>query len=227
MILVATGLRREARIVGRGDITAVAGGGDRATLEGRLEVLAPRAKGIASMGIAGGLAPGLPVGRWIVADQVFGDGDTMETDRRWSDAIAASLVDATRGTLLGRDVMVTTAMEKAALHRAIQALAVDMESHVAARVALRHRLPFVAARVVCDPASRSLPPAAHVGMRPDGGMDIIAVLRSLLSNTGQLPALIAVALDAERAFTSLLRGRRRLGPRLGLPDLDKPALDMP
>ncbi len=35
--------------------------------------------------------------------------------------------------------------------------AVDMESHVAARVAARHGLPFAALRVISDPASRSLP----------------------------------------------------------------------
>ena len=35
------------------------------------------------------------------------------------------------------------------------AVAVDMESHVAARVAHRHRLPFVVARVVSDAANRA------------------------------------------------------------------------
>src|SRR5207344_953730 len=97
----------------------------------------------------------------------------------WSAAIAERLGDAARGPLLGRDAMAVTAAEKANLHRNAGALAVDMESHVAARVAQRHRLPFVAARVICDPAGRSLPPAAHVGMKPDGAMDIVAVLRSL------------------------------------------------
>jgi hypothetical protein len=94
------------------------------------------------------------------------------------------------------------------------------------RVAGRHRLPFVALRVVCDPADRSLPPATYVGMKPDGAMDVIAVLRSLFSHPGQLPALIGVAFNAERAFAALLRGRRRLGPGLGFPDLGELALDV-
>lgn len=227
MILAATGLQREARIVGGGDVTAIAGGGDAAGLEAGLEALAPRAKGIASVGIAGGLAPALAVGRWIVADRVLVEGEAMPTDEGWSACIERRLGRASRGALVGRNAMVTEASEKSALHRATGALAVDMESHVAARVAARHRLPFVAARVVCDPAGRSLPEAAHVGMKPDGTIDVLAVARSLLARPGQLVALIGVAVDAERAFAALLRGHRLLGPGLGFPDLDQLALDVP
>ena len=79
-------------------------------------------------------------------------------------------------------------------------LAVDMESHVAARVARRHRLPFAAARVVSDPAHRTLPPAARVAMKPDGRVDLPAVMRSLLAHPAQLPALIRTGRDAERGF---------------------------
>jgi adenosylhomocysteine nucleosidase len=94
-----------------------------------------------------------------------------------------------------------------------------MESHIVARVARRHRLPFAAARVVSDAAHRSLPPAVRVGMKSDGGMDLSAVLRSLLAEPSQLPALIRTGFEAERGFRALLRGRRRLGRRLGGPDL--------
>jgi hopanoid-associated phosphorylase len=227
MILAATGLQREARIVGGGEVQALAGGGDPASLEVRLEALAPLAKGIASIGIAGGLAPGLQVGQWIIADRVFIDGDALPTDKSWSAFMAERLVGARHGAAVGCNAMVTTASQKAALHRATGAISVDMESHVVARVAQRHRLPFVTARVISDPAGQSLPPATYVGMKPDGAMDIIAVLRSLLSHPRQLPALIGVAFDAERAFTSLLRGHRRLGPGLGFPDLGELALDVP
>jgi hopanoid-associated phosphorylase len=227
MILAVTGLQREARIVGSGEVMAIAGGGDQTHLAARLEELVPQAKAIASIGIAGGLAPRLQVGQWAVADRVLVDGKPTMTDETWSARIADGLGDAVRGTFLARNAFVATASEKALLHRTTGAIAVDMESHVAARAAERHRLPFVAARVICDPAGQSLPPAAYVGMKPDGAMDIIAVLRSLLSHPGQLPALIGVAVDAERAFRSLLRGHRRLGPGLGFPNLDQLGLDVP
>ena len=184
------------------------------------------ARGIISIGIAGGLAPGLQPGQWIVADAVLVDDVSVPTDRLWTGRLAARLPEATRGLMVGANAMVAEAAQKAALHRATGALAVDMESHVVARVAERHRLPFAVARVVSDAAQRSLPPAARVGMKSDGRMDLPAVLRSLMAHPGQLPALMRTGLEAERSFRALLRGYRRLGPRLGGPDLDEPLLDM-
>jgi adenosylhomocysteine nucleosidase len=226
MILAATGLQRERRIVAGPGVEAIAGGGDPARLEAVLDRLAGTVSGIISIGIAGGLAPGLQVGQWVVADAVLVDGEPLPTDPAWTSRLAARLPEAARGLLLGANAMVVDATQKALLHRTTGALAVDMESHIVARVARRHQLPFAVARVVSDAAHRSLPPAARVGMKSDGGMDLPAVLRSLLADPGQLPALIRTGLEAERGFRALLRGHRRLGPRLGGPDLGEPALDM-
>jgi adenosylhomocysteine nucleosidase len=219
MILAATGLQRERRIVAGPDIEAVAGGGDPAQLEATLERLAGNASGIISIGIAGALAPGLQAGQWVVADAVLVDGEPLPTDAMWTSRLAARLPEAARGLLLGANAMVMEATQKAALHSTTGAIVVDMESHIAARVARRHHLPFAVARVVSDAAHHSLPPAARVGMKSDGTMDLPAVLRALLANPGQLPALIRTGLEAERGFRSLLRGHRRLGSRLGGPDL--------
>ena len=175
--------------------------------------------GIISIGIAGALAAGLPVGQWVVADAVLDDGESLPTDPAWTSRLAARLPEAARGVLLGVNAMVADATQKASLHSTTGAVAVDMESHIVARVARRHRLPFAAARVISDAAHHNLPPAVLVGMKSDGGMDLPAVLRSLLANPGQLPALIRTGLEAERGFRALLRGHRRLGPRLGGPDL--------
>jgi hopanoid-associated phosphorylase len=226
MILAATGLQRERRIVAGPDVEVVVGGGDHARLEATLDRLAVRARGIISIGIAGGLAPGLQVGQWVVASAVHVEGASVPTDPAWTDRLAARLPGAFKGLLLGADALVADAAQKALLHRTTSAVAVDMESHVAARVARRYGLPFAAARAVSDAAHRTLPPAARVGMKPDGGMDLPAVLRSLLAHPGQLPALIRTGLEAEQGFRALLRGHRRLGVRLCGPDLGEPLLDM-
>ena len=219
MILAATGLQRERRIVAGPDIEAIASGGDPVRLEAVLDRLVGSASGIISIGIAGGLAPGLPVGQWVVADAVLVDGESLPTDPAWTSRLAARLPEAARGVLLGVNAMVAEATQKASLHSTTGAVAVDMESHIVARVARRHRLPFAAARVISDAAHHNLPPAVLVGMKSDGGMNLPAVLRSLLANPGQLPALIRTGLEAERGFRALLGGHRRLGPRLGGPDL--------
>jgi adenosylhomocysteine nucleosidase len=226
MILAATGLQRERRIVAGPDIEVIASGGDPARLEATLDRLAGGANGIISIGIAGALAPALQVGQWVVADAVLVDDEPLPTDQAWTSRLATRVPQAVRGLLLGTNAMVVDATQKASLHRTTGALAVDMESHVVARVARRHRLPFAAVRVVSDAARHDLPPAVRVGMKPDGTMDLPAVLRSLLANPGQLPALIRTGLEAERGFRALLRGHRRLGPRLGGPDLAQSPLDM-
>ncbi len=225
-ILVATGLQRERRLLAGPGVEIVAGGGDYARLEAALDRLASGMSGIISIGIAGGLAPELMPGQWIIADAVLDEGRALSTDPAWTDRLTARLPGAGKGMLAGVDAMVAERMQKAALHRATGAVAVDMESHIAARVAERHRLPFAAARVVCDAAHRTLPSAARVGMRADGRMDLVAVLRSLLGDPWQLPALIRTGLEAERAFRALLRGHRLLGHALAGPDVDQLPLDV-
>jgi len=226
MIVAVTGLERERRMLAGPGVEAVAGGGDHVRLEAALDQLASGMDGIISIGIAGGLEPGLRPGRWVVASAVRDAGESVPTDRNWTDLLARRLPRAAKGLLVGADALVATAAQKAALHRTIGAVAVDMESHIAARIARRHRLPFVAARVISDAAHRTLPPAARVGMRPDGKMDLWAVLQSLFAAPWQLPSLIRTGLEAERGFQALLRGQRLLGPGLGGPKVGKLPLDM-
>jgi hopanoid-associated phosphorylase len=226
MILAVTGLQREQRIVAGLGVEAIAGGGDHMRLEALLEARVAGARGIISIGIAGGLAPGLRAGDWVVADAILAGGEPIPTDAAWTARLAARLPDAAKGSLLGVDAIVADAGQKAGLRHTTGALAVDMESHIVARMARRRHLAFAAARVVCDPAHRTLPPAARVGMKPDGRMDLPAVLRSVLAEPGQLPALIVTGWEAERSFRSLFRGHRRLGAGLCGPDVGKLPLDV-
>jgi hypothetical protein len=115
--------------------------------------------------------------------------------------------------------MLADAAAKREAQAATGAIAVDMESHIAAAVAARHDLPFAIARVVSDAANRSLPKAAQAGMAPDGSMDIGAVLWALARDPRQLPPLIRVGREAETAFQALRRGRDLLGPGIGRLDL--------
>lgn len=219
-VLAVTGLRREARRLAGPGVDVVVGGGDQRHLEEVLEARVAGASGIISMGIAGGLAPDLRCGQWVVASAIVdGGGHVFSTDATWTHRLAARLPGAAGGLFLGVDAMIVEQAEKVRLHRTTQAIAVDMESHVAARVAARHRRPFAAARVICDPAHRTLPPAARVGMRSDGHVDVAAVLHSLVARPGQIPDLMRTAWEAERAFRSLLRGHRVLGAGLAGPDL--------
>ncbi len=222
---MVTGLRREASILQGPGLKLVVGGGCAEGLETAL-AREPAAEGVVSIGLAGALDPGLSPGDWVVATAVVSEAGDHPTDPRWTAEILARLAPRGYGPILGSDRMLVAAADKQAAHRRWGALAVDMESHVAVRAAARLQAPFAAIRVVSDGAEKDLPPAVLVGMKPDGGMALGAVLRDLARNPRQLAALLRTGRDAERAFRALADGRRLLGPRIGLPDLVQLPLDV-
>jgi adenosylhomocysteine nucleosidase len=132
--------------------------------------------GIISIGIAGGLAPGLAPGDWVIASGVVADGVRIPTDSLWSQRLLSALPDAVYADISGSDGPVVARADKRKLHESHGTVAVDMESHIAAKIASRHGVPFAACRVIIDPAERTLPPAALVGMRDDGRPDVFAVM---------------------------------------------------
>ena len=112
--------------------------------------------------------------------------------------------------------MIDSVAEKLALGERHGALAVDMESHVAAGVAAERGLRFAILRCVSDGARHLLPHAITVSMRPDGGVDAAAVLRSLASRPGQVADVARTSAGFARAMRELRRGAAMVGPRMGL-----------
>jgi adenosylhomocysteine nucleosidase len=102
-------------------------------------------------------------------------------------------------------------------------MAVDMESHIAAKIAALHNIPFAICRTVIDPADRNLPPAAVVGLRHDGTPDVLAISRSIMRQPNQIPALVRTAIDAWTARKALRLGRHLLGVGLSCPYFNEPA----
>lgn len=215
MILAITGLRREARILAGPGVTVIAGGGDRERLAREIEAVAPGARAIISIGLAGALKPGLRPGNWVVASKVIAPDERYRPDPAWTEHLGRAL-RAVTGDVLGCDEMVADVPTKLRLREATGAIAVDMESHVAAEAAARHGLPFAVARAISDASDRALPRAAQAGMAPDGRMDVMAVLKALAARPWELPALIRTGIEAEAGFGALLRGRQGLGATLGL-----------
>jgi hopanoid-associated phosphorylase len=173
--------------------------------------------GIISIGIAGGLAPGLAPGHWVVASGVVHGNERYATDSAWSRRLLDALPTAVLAEISGVDAPVVAKSDKQKLHHETGTVAVDMESHIAARIAAAHGIPFAACRVIIDPAERTLPPAALVGMRADGKADAWAVARSLLRQPRQMFALLRVVADARAARSALFQGRRQLGANLSFP----------
>ena len=171
----------------------------------------PGVAGIISFGISGGLHPELVAGNWVVASTVRYGDRVILTDTKWRQELAARLPNAVLADIVGSDTMVPTPTEKSHLHRTTGAVAVDMESHIAAEVAAEHQIPFAACRVIIDSAHRALPAAAVPALDANGAVNVFAVMRSVMQKPGQLPDLARAAFDACIAERALRKGRKQLG----------------
>jgi adenosylhomocysteine nucleosidase len=211
-ILIVTGLVQEARIAAGPGMTVICSSSDPRQLRSLLAGFDPlTVRGVISFGVAGGLDPTLKSGDVVVATEV------MAGASRWLAGLALSeeLIAGTglgrrrvvAGGIVGVEQVISAQAGKAALRSETGAVAVDMESHIAADYATSAGLPFAALRVISDPAGRALPALAASAIKPDGNIDLRKVLRGLARNPLTLRALVSTGLDFNRALRSL-RGCR-------------------
>ena len=178
------------------------GGGFPAGAEAAaLRLVAEGATALLSFGLAGGLDPALRPGRLFVPRAVLEAGHAYPTSR----GILAQFGLAAQGVLLAGEAAVSEAATKQALWHSTGAQAIDLESGGVALVAAAHRLPFAVLRAICDPAERTLPPAALLALDNAGAIGLWRVLRSVALRPGQVPGLLALARDAGQARRALLR----------------------
>jgi hopanoid-associated phosphorylase len=219
-LIAVTGMRREVRLLPKGHGETVVSGGGNAGLAAKIEqAIARGGKAVISVGICGGLAPGLRVGATVLGTEVVGSGERYGADPAWLEALARRIPKAVQGVIAGVDAVACEPSQKAALCRDTGAAAVDMESHIAARVAAGYGLPFAALRVVSDAADDRLPPAVLGAVDTEGHLRLGAVLASVARNPLQVPALIRAGRGSERAMQSLLRCLDLVGVGLGCPHL--------
>jgi adenosylhomocysteine nucleosidase len=171
----------EERIARRLGRTAVVGlGASKGVPDGRL----------VSFGIAGALSGELAVGTVIDATRVVDESGAV----LWEGGpLGAS--PARTGTILGASRIVDDPAERARLHEATGADAVDMESGALARSG---RL-VGCLRAISDTPTHRLGGVAQ-GATPDGGVDVVGFLRGFVRE----PAVtVRAARGARRALRSL------------------------
>ena len=226
-VIAVTGLALEARIAAGPGVRTVVSAVDSHQLASALDrAIHDGACAIISFGVAGGLTGDIGPGTWLVGRSIVTGRRRWACDTAWAELLLAKLPGARHAEIAGSDHVVLQPDDKRALHEHTGAIAVDTESHIAAATAALHGLPFAAFRVVADPASRKLPPAASLAIGRSGRVRLGVVAGSIARKPGQLPALVRTAIDARAAFRALLRGRRLLGLRFGYGDLRKLELDM-
>jgi adenosylhomocysteine nucleosidase len=209
-VIALVGLAFEARIAAGPGVLVICRGREMSDL---LEpAIRAGCRGIISFGVAGGLAPDLIPGDCIVASAIIDYPAVRPTDPLWSGRLAEMIPDARHGPIVGVNAVVSNPSDKRKLHAFTRAVAVDMESHLVARLADAHGLAFAAVRVIIDPAHRAVPPAALLAMASGGSTDVSAMLWEVLARPSQVSPLMRLAADAIAARAALVRLRRALGP---------------
>ncbi len=164
-----------------------------------------------SFGIAGGLSSDVKTGDLIIPTKIVSPaGEHFNTDFVWQKKVCRTLDKAGiryhEGNLLGSVYAVAEASEKKALAVQHQALAVDMESHVVAEQAAAAGLSIRVIRAVADGADDTLPPAALAAMTESGFIaQASKVTKHLFRYPGELPALMRLARNTQKALTTLKR----------------------
>ena len=222
---IITGLYREAACFDifpetRRPRVRCEGVGPRRAAEGARKLIAEGCDSLISFGIAGGLDPQLKSATVVIAEAVIADGvPRRSTDDAWRERLRPVLespFSVSTGSLYGSDQVIETPTDKQRLFATTGAVAVDMESHAVAAVAVEAAVPFLVVRLISDPASGVIPPAAMKGVGLDGRERHLAVIGALVRRPGDLPALLRLRRDSARALEGLRRVAALVGPRFGL-----------
>jgi len=226
-VALITGLEFEARIArqvikntGADDIVMVAGLGGPLAEQAVAEAVAADVRGIVSFGVCGGLDPALPAGSVVMPEKVLGP-EALSVDQAWRDRLKAQLTaqyDITTDNILTVQNTVETTSEKSALYQQTGACAVDMESAHLARLAASNNLPFIAVRVVHDPASQTLAPAFRDIVKSNGQFDGWKLVKGLIFNWPGTAYLKQMS-DNDQEARANLAGLTRLAlPGFGIAD---------
>jgi len=178
-----------------------------AAMAGRL---LQHAAALVSWGTAGGLAPQARPGDLVLPETVVSPtGDSYPVDASWRERAVAALhgrFAVLGGRIAGSPHLVESATDKASLHSATGAVAVDMESAAIAAAASAAGAPFLAVRAIADPASLSQPRYIHAITDEFGRVRAGRLLAAVAGDPRSLGALLALGL----AFGAALKTLRRV-----------------
>jgi adenosylhomocysteine nucleosidase len=159
-----------------------------------------RPRFVVSAGFSGALQPGLRVGDLILATELTDLQDRI-LPAHCPEAFLAHR-ECRPGRLLTVPEMVGDPAEKQRLGQCYQALAVDMESAVAARLCREQGIPFACLRVISDDVNTALSPHL-VGLLRGGRVSAARLLRTVMCHPAVIGELLRLGRQTRRAAQRL------------------------
>lgn len=202
---VLVGMQSEAKLARHLYPAAIEASG--ATKEGAKAALhrliAANVTSIVSFGFAAGLDPLIKAGTILLPNVIHVEGKDYLSDPALRLKLGSERSKVKLGALLHSDEIITSAIEKQKLFEKTGCVSVDMESGIVAKYCHEHHISFAVLRVVCDSASRDLPPLACMALSHDGKLNTSKMIKNLMTNPGQISSLIKLGVDAGIAHRQL------------------------
>jgi adenosylhomocysteine nucleosidase len=205
-VLCTSGLAVEAKIARAAGFSVVVGAGDRDRTAALVATAATQTDCLVSFGIAGGLAPELRAGTVIISGEVVSERCRWKVAPPYRQQLTdfAHSIGAVYGPVYGASSIIATTVEKQRARAMTEALAVDLESEIVARMATTLGLPFIVMRAIADTAHRDLPPASLVPLSVAGKPNVSRVFASVLRRPFQLAEMIGLAQETRMALSALI-----------------------
>lgn len=213
VIAALPGEARSARRLGRAGWRITLGGvGAEATRAAVEALFDDGVERLLVWGTAGGLQQALRPGALIVAGDVLdSDGGRYPVSAEWQARLLRGVpsgVPVTSGTLVTATAPLPDRQAKTALAQQTGAVAVDMETAAAARLATEHGVPFAVLRAIVDPLDQALPRVVS-GARPGRHFPLKVVL-GLAGRPRDLSGVVALGGNMRAATRSLAAAARGL-----------------
>ncbi len=196
----------------------VAGVGIQNASQAATRLLDRGAEGLVSWGTAGALEPQLRPGTLLIYSAAHDiSGSAYICDPTWRDKLSLALgaLNPLEATGFTTEQAIASSIEKGAIRQRFGCAAVDMESAAVGAQANAAGAPFVAVRVIVDPANFDIPSSAIGALADNGEPRAWPVIRGLIRRPQELPALLKLARWYRISLTSLSRAANALQPDFG------------
>ncbi len=188
-------------------VIGLSGAGPEAAECGAVRLAEEGATALISWGCAAALAPELKPGDLVLPSTIIGtDGVHLDATGDWRERLVSSLegkMPVNQGALAESARIVATTAEKEAIFAATGAIALDMESAAAARVARTAHLPFLAIRSIVDPAHVSIPPSILGAFDENGMLRVAKMLGRTILHPRDFADVVRLGKHFSAAMTTL------------------------
>lgn len=164
-----------------------------------------------SIGVSGGLAPGLRAGTLVAATTIHSDIASYEPwhetdmDAQARSELFPNCGDIQCGRLVTAKEPILTPQNKVLMHDRTGALAVDMESVAVAQAATKAKIPFTCIRAISDDSTRKIPAESMAGVDETGRTQLAPILKAIMKRPALIFELIPMGMDYSKALKALQR----------------------